>query len=273
MFSGFASVGHAQPTQFRIDSTAYINGHLCFVQNGFNAGGLNETDWLFEENGYVRLYAWIWYSTGESDTVDWGNYYLVKQFPQIGDTWPIHMDDYGRARCTDTLTLQVPAGTFLTYEVECRDTVTNELWGTLYLAEGIGLVAYNAGGNNGALTSYVHVGGSGCWPLAVGNIWHYGVDGITPVPGTPPRRYALLSSSPNPFNPSTTLSFELRAASHVSLKVYDTAGRLVATLTDGLMLAGTHRATFDGSRLASGIYLARLQAGEFTATQKLVMLK
>jgi hypothetical protein len=66
---------------------------------------------------------------------------------------------------------------------------------------------------------------------------------------------------------------EMPVASHVSLKVYDTAGRLVATLVEGWMSAGEHQTTFDGSKLSSGVYLARLQAGEFTAVQKLVLLK
>jgi hypothetical protein len=82
-----------------------------------------------------------------------------------------------------------------------------------------------------------------------------------------------LKVGPNPFNPTTAISYELRAASRVNLKVYDTAGRLVAILVDGQQEAGSHQATFDGSHLASGIYLAKLQAGESSAVQKLVLLK
>jgi hypothetical protein len=79
--------------------------------------------------------------------------------------------------------------------------------------------------------------------------------------------------SPNPFNPSTVASYKLQVASHVSLKIYDTAGRLVATLVNGWRDAGEHQVTFDGSRLASGVYIARLQAGENVSTQKMVLLK
>jgi len=57
------------------------------------------------------------------------------------------------------------------------------------------------------------------------------------------------------------------------LRVYDTAGRLVATLVDEWKLAGKHQAIFDGSGLPSGIYLARLQAGDFSQVQKLVLMK
>ncbi len=79
--------------------------------------------------------------------------------------------------------------------------------------------------------------------------------------------------TPNPFNPSTVISFELRAASFVSLRVYDTAGRLVTTLVDGWREVGEHEVTFDGSALPSGVYLAKLTSGDFSAVQKLVLLK
>jgi hypothetical protein len=82
-----------------------------------------------------------------------------------------------------------------------------------------------------------------------------------------------LQLSPNPFNPTTAISYELRAASYVSLKVYDTTGRLVATLVEGWQEAGTHEATFDGSKLASGVYLYTLTAGGNTVTGKMVLLK
>ena len=96
--------------------------------------------------------------------------------------------------------------------------------------------------------------------------------GFTPIVEAPVE-FALHPNFPNPFNPSTVLTYELRAASHMALKVYDTAGRLVSTLVDGFTQAGTHRAIFNGEGLASGIYLAKLEAGEFTAVQKLVLLK
>jgi hypothetical protein len=82
-----------------------------------------------------------------------------------------------------------------------------------------------------------------------------------------------LSASPNPFNPATAIRYKIQEARFASLKVYDTSGRLIATLVDGWREAGTHEVTFDGSKLASGIYLAKLQAGEFSEVQKLVLMK
>jgi hypothetical protein len=88
-----------------------------------------------------------------------------------------------------------------------------------------------------------------------------------------PSAFSLLAVHPNPFNPTTGISYELRAASYTSLKVYDISGRLVATLVDGWKEAGTHEVTFDGSGLASGLYMVRMQAGEFSAMKKMMLVK
>ncbi|MCX6640952.1 MAG: M1 family aminopeptidase [bacterium] len=88
-----------------------------------------------------------------------------------------------------------------------------------------------------------------------------------------PGEFKLIGSTPNPFNPTTTISFQLPAASRMSLVVYDVSGRLVSTLVDGFRDAGSHQVTFDGSKLASGVYLYRLEAGGYSANGKMVLLK
>jgi subtilisin family serine protease len=88
-----------------------------------------------------------------------------------------------------------------------------------------------------------------------------------------PDRFELRQNSPNPFNPITAISYQLSADSHVSLRIYNTAGRLVTELVNGRREAGVHEETFDGSNLASGVYLYRLHAGDFAAVQKLILLK
>jgi hypothetical protein len=83
----------------------------------------------------------------------------------------------------------------------------------------------------------------------------------------------VLSAFPNPFNSSTTMSYDLPKAASISLRVFDLLGREVAVLKDGFSQAGTHRVTFDGSGLASGIYFARLDVGSFSQMKKLILLK
>ncbi|MFH1861514.1 MAG: M6 family metalloprotease domain-containing protein [bacterium] len=88
-----------------------------------------------------------------------------------------------------------------------------------------------------------------------------------------PQNLALLPCYPNPFNPSTTISFTLPMAQQVSLTVYDSQGRQVAVLMNGWRSAGMHTAVFDASHLASGVYVYRLQAGEFIASEKMMLVK
>jgi hypothetical protein len=88
-----------------------------------------------------------------------------------------------------------------------------------------------------------------------------------------PSSTRLLGNRPDPFNPTTVLSFELRVPSRVSLKVYDTAGRLVTTLVDGWRQAGEHEVTFDGSGLASGVYVYALQTDGYRSCGKMTLLK
>ncbi|MBU1882250.1 T9SS type A sorting domain-containing protein [bacterium] len=85
--------------------------------------------------------------------------------------------------------------------------------------------------------------------------------------------YALHGAYPNPFNPTTAISIQLSAFSRVNLSVYDVSGRGVATLIDGHRDAGVHEAIFDGSGLASGVYIYSLQAGDFNANGKMIMMK
>jgi hypothetical protein len=106
-------------------------------------------------------------------------------------------------------------------------------------------------------------------------VWDANCSG-EPFPGevvsNQPSTYGI-SCSPNPFNPTAAISYKLQAASIVSLRVFDSAGRLVVTLADGWQEAGSHQVAFDGSRLTSGLYFVRMQAGEFTAVQKLMLIK
>lgn len=99
-------------------------------------------------------------------------------------------------------------------------------------------------------------------------------DGVDTVPAS----FALKGNFPNPFNPKTTIRFALAANEHVHLSVYDLGGRLVKTLVDEPMVAANHEVVWDGkdnsgARVASGVYFYKLVAGDFNATEKMVMLK
>ena len=88
-----------------------------------------------------------------------------------------------------------------------------------------------------------------------------------------PTEYTLGQNYPNPFNPRTSIRFGLPQAGWVKLSVYDLLGRQVAVLADGPREAGQHQIAFDASALASGIYLYRLEAGDYTAVRKMILMK
>jgi hypothetical protein len=88
-----------------------------------------------------------------------------------------------------------------------------------------------------------------------------------------PTGYSLYQNYPNPFNPSTTISFCVPSKSFVTLKVYDIIGREVVTLVDQEISAGFYAQQWNAINVSSGVYFYRLQAGSFTETKKLVLLK
>ncbi len=96
------------------------------------------------------------------------------------------------------------------------------------------------------------------------------VQAKAPVPGT----FRLSQNYPNPFNPSTIIQYEVPTKSQVRLTVYNILGEKVATLADGTESAGVHEVTFNGDKLASGVYFYRLSAnGNTFLTKKMVLLK
>jgi len=89
-----------------------------------------------------------------------------------------------------------------------------------------------------------------------------------------PAEFSLSQNYPNPFNPSTIIEFSLPNDSDVKLKVYNLLGQEVVSLIDGEMKAGYHKVKFDAtSGLASGVYLYKIHAGEYSAVKKLMLLK
>jgi 5'-nucleotidase len=88
-----------------------------------------------------------------------------------------------------------------------------------------------------------------------------------------PDRFELSQNYPNPFNPSTLISYRLPAAASIRLAVYDMLGREVSLLVNEPQSAGAYQVRFDGSGLASGVYLYRIQAGEYTQSRKLMLLR
>ncbi len=102
----------------------------------------------------------------------------------------------------------------------------------------------------------------------------YGIDTGVEEAGdvATPQTYSLSQNYPNPFNPTTQISFSVPTTEMVSLKVFNVEGREVATLFQE-RAQGAHTVTFDAASLSSGVYFYRLQAGDFTQTNKMMLVK
>jgi len=100
---------------------------------------------------------------------------------------------------------------------------------------------------------------------------------VTPVtavkdPGIP-REFALHGNYPNPFNPVTTIRFDVPEQQHIRLAVYDIRGALVTELVNGIQFPGIHEVIFDGSRYASGLYFLYFQAGDVSDVKRMILIK
>jgi hypothetical protein len=88
-----------------------------------------------------------------------------------------------------------------------------------------------------------------------------------------PSSFELKGNYPNPFNPSTVIRYNVPNTADVTLAVYDMLGRQVALLVNGVQTAGSYDVTFNANNLSSGVYLYRLQSGDFVQTQKMMLVK
>ena len=129
------------------------------------------------------------------------------------------------------------------------------------------------------------------WPLFYGKVYYDDfalaqisdiVVGVDDKPiadkGFTPNRYELYQNYPNPFNPSTMIEYILPEASHVKIEIYNLAGQKIKTLIDSYLNAGRYTVQWNGTddngtRVASGVYIYRLIAGNNTIARKMILLK
>jgi hypothetical protein len=155
------------------------------------------------------------------------------------------------------------------------NTQTNT-WSTLGTGSqngvnGLGVFALAVVGNE------VYVGGAfisagGVSAIGVAR-WNSGTSRVEQLSPTAPKTFLLEQNYPNPFNPSTTIRYQLPVASEVKLEVYDVLGKKIATLVNERQSAGSYQVVWNASGLSSGTYFYRLQAGTFTQTKKMILVK
>jgi hypothetical protein len=147
----------------------------------------------------------------------------------------------------------------------------------------IGAAGYPGSGSgkatNGTLGQSTPIGiGSRANRILYAGFWYYRHYVLSDIPETTPLVNELYGNYPNPFNPATTIRFSVAEQSPVSLKIYDIAGRRVATLVQESLPPGQHSAVWrgrsdSGRPLASGLYLYRLEIGNYMSVKKMLLLK
>jgi hypothetical protein len=154
------------------------------------------------------------------------------------------------------------------FYLACLNEAGEVLWELDYVGNGFSFP--NAGvdrGTNGDIWA--------CAPLGYArsfDVLRFETTEHTDIPTSSPRNFTL-SVFPNPFNPTTSFRFSLPSSSRINLSVYDIQGRLIKEISDEVFDVGDHAITFDGTTMPTGIYFARLQAGDFVRTRKMVLLK
>ncbi len=132
---------------------------------------------------------------------------------------------------------------------------------------------------------FKNFGWSGAVPTGIDTSWAFGHDddsltivvdglGVNEEPTDPEiRALSLLACQPNPFRGATVVTYEVPCAGQLSIRLYDSSGRVVRNLVNRRSYPGSHRLYLDARDLADGVYFVRLEAGGRTATQKAVLVK
>jgi len=103
------------------------------------------------------------------------------------------------------------------------------------------------------------------------------IDNVTDIKSSPAPaaldEFVLYPAYPNPFNPTTNIEFSIPKSGFVTLKVYNILGEEVATLVSKKLTAGKYKYDWDAGRLASGVYLYRIQSGDYFDVKKMILLR
>jgi hypothetical protein len=196
--------------------------------------------------------------------------WLPNEMINLGNTWAFdapEMGGYYRFSVESiSETVSVPAGTFNDC-LKIKNVIVNTFGDTtqmthFYYAPGVGQVL-----NSG-------------WNWSQGNV-KFELEDYSVIlsstdkenTGDMPTKFLLHQNHPNPFNPLTTISYSILRSELVSLKVYDLTGREIQTLVSEVQNIGSYSINLDASDLASGIYLYKLQVGDFGETKKMTLIK
>ena len=126
---------------------------------------------------------------------------------------------------------------------------------------------------NGIITNRWDIYGQKYFTLEIIDFTNYSITSVTNSHDEIPQIYSLSQNHPNPFNPTTSISYYIPREGDVSLRVYDLLGNEISVLEDRFRSAGTYLQNFDGSKLTSGIYLYVIRVNNFIRAKKMLLIK
>jgi hypothetical protein len=206
-------------------------------------------------------------------------------FGPNGDTWDLYLaiPKPSRVVLTSPEDGALVGGSIVTFKWNSAGSDVTGYWFELATDSAFSSQLW---GKNLTTTEYVRQGfvnGTYWWRVRAGNMGGAGefsesrkltvlITGVN-LPDEIPTEYSLSQNYPNPFNPATTLRFGLPENAYVRLLVYNTLGQEVARVLDEEREAGYHEVVFDARMLSSGVYYYRMQAGGYTQTKRLLLLR
>jgi hypothetical protein len=269
-----------------ISGTNLFAGTLHGVFQSTNNG----TTWNAINSGlpfYTDIYALAILTNGKGDTnLFAGTYYGVWQHPFSKFIATISLDLYSigfdlpRDSLSQTKTLKITSSSSTPLIIDSVYTMTK--WFTVAsvhdtVAEGDTvslLISFSR--NTARNTSYfdtLYIVSNSIYSLTKVPLMLTNITSVSQNSSSIPNSYGISQNYPNPFNPTTVVNYQLPINSFVTLKVYDMLGREVAILLNERKSAGYYSVTFNAVHLPSGVYFYRLQAGPYTQTKKIVLLK
>ena len=258
---------------FQVFSQTYLN--ILLSNNSYKYSQISELKNItFSSSGEV-----IYFNLKSGTTIS-ENTANVKSFifsnTQLGNPLPVELSSFNAVQIASSVLLKWRTETEVNnfgFDVERAENIN----GAMQNWNKIGFVPGN--GNSNSPKDYSFTDNP-----AIGNKYFYRLkqidsDGQTEFSNVIsidlniPNKFALEQNYPNPFNPTTTITYSIPFDTDVELKIYDVLGKEVATLVKEFKDAGIHSIEFGASKLSSGVYLYRLQAGTFVQNKKMIVLK